>query len=170
MQVIQEYYNLLSTDIKNLIVNASDKASTLSTFTNQLEHRYKLATTNIATLNIQKAQHIQELETIQTQVTNIKAKINNDFKNFDARSTDKNITSYLSLKGKYDFHRTHVIFINQYIKQYDFLNNYNKKVLDVLLTNRNAIIKSSYVVIPDTGSEVLRDMNLLITEQEFKGE
>ena len=94
----------------------------------------------------------------------------NDFKNFDARSTDKNITSYLSLKGKYDFHRTHVIFINQYIKQYDFLNNYNKKVLDVLLTNRNAIIKSSYVVIPDTGSEVLRDMNLLITEQEFKGE
>lgn len=170
MEVIQEYFNILSTNLKTLIWWATDKASTLSAFTNQLEYRYKLSTTNIRSLITKRANHLQNLNSVKEEISRIKVKINSDFKNFDANATDKNIVQYLSLKKEYDFHRTHIIFINQYIKQYEFLNWYNKKVLDVLIINRDAIIKDSYVVIPDTWSEILKNMNLLITEREFKSE
>ncbi len=170
MSVIQEYYNLLATNIKDVVDWSEDRSSTLSTFTNQLEYRYKLAVTNVQALNERKTWHIQELTKIKAQVQSIKVKINRDFRNFDANATDKNIKNYLELKKEYDFHRTQIIFINQYIKQYDFLNWYNKQVLDVLIINRDAIIKDSFVVIPDTGSRVLKEMNLIISEQEFKWE
>jgi hypothetical protein len=60
------------------------------------------------------------------------------------------------------------VFINQFIKQHAFLNNYNKWILDTLINNKEAIINQSYVVIPDSGDQYLRPLELIFDEAEIK--
>jgi hypothetical protein len=65
---------------------------------------------------------------------------------------------------------TYFIFTNKFIEQYNYLNNYNKELLDVLILNKKAISTESFVVIPDSGQRVLQDFNLLYDESVFKAQ
>lgn len=170
MLIIREYYNLMRTDIKWMLDKAYDKPATLSSYKDQLEHRYKVWVQNISTLNTKKNELLAIMQSAQNQIESLKVKINTDFRNFDDQATNEDIKKYLQIKSDYTQARTYVIYINQYLKQYEFLNNYNKQVLDVLINNKDVITKNSYVVIPDTWSAILRDMNLLIEEEDFKAE
>jgi len=84
----------------------------------------------------------------QTEI--LKTKINSDYQKRDAEASKENINNYLEQKNKYNYARTYVIYINQFLREYSLLNDYNKKLLDTLINNKNAIIKEAYVVIPDT--------------------
>jgi len=84
----------------------------------------------------------------QTEI--IKTKINSDYQKRDAKASKENINNYLDQKNKYNYARTYVIYINQFLREYALLNDYNKKLLDTLINNKTAIIKEAYVVIPDT--------------------
>jgi hypothetical protein len=41
MLILNEYLNVLKTDIKSLLNSSNDRASTLNAFISQLEYRYK---------------------------------------------------------------------------------------------------------------------------------
>jgi len=84
----------------------------------------------------------------QTEI--LKTKINTDYQKRDAAASKENINNYLEQKNKYNYARTYVIYINQFLREYALLNDYNKKLLDTLINNKTAIIKEAYVVIPDT--------------------
>ena len=170
MQNISEYYNIMKTDVSWMLQSSNHKRETLDAYIQQLTYRYKLATTSITELQTKKTQLQTQLTESVEKVNKIKARINVDFKAFDADNTNRNIDWYLRAKWEYNYARTHLIFINQYIKQYQYLNNYNKTVLDALINNKDVISKNSFVVIPDTWSEVLKKMNLIITESDFKAE
>ena len=170
MQSISEYYNIMKTDVSSMLASSNNKGDTLDAYIDQLSYRYKLATTNKQDLQKKRTELQNQLTESVAKVDKIKARINIDFKAFDADNTNRNIDWYLLAKQEYNYARTHLIFINQYIKQYEYLNNYNKTVLDALINNRDAISKNSYVVIPDTWTEVLRDLNLIINESDFKAE
>lgn len=170
MQNISEYYNIMKTDVSWMLQSSNHKRETLDAYIQQLTYRYKLATTSITELQTKKTQLQTQLTESVEKVNKIKARINVDFKAFDADNTNRNIDWYLRAKWEYNYARTHLIFINQYIKQYQYLNNYNKTVLDALINNKDVISKNSFVVIPDTGTDVLKKMNLIITESDFKAE
>jgi hypothetical protein len=42
MIVLNEYLNILKTDIKGLLDSSNDRSSTLNAFIDQLEYRYKI--------------------------------------------------------------------------------------------------------------------------------
>jgi hypothetical protein len=60
------------------------------------------------------------------------------------------------------------VFVNQFIKQHEFLNNYNRTVLDTLINNKKALINESFVVLPDSGTQFLKPLDLILDEAEFK--
>jgi len=41
-------------------------------------------------------------------------------------------------------------------------------MLDVLINNKDALVKNSHVVIPNNWWELLKDLNLIYDEKDFK--
>ncbi|MDD3646297.1 MAG: hypothetical protein PHH06_02715 [Candidatus Gracilibacteria bacterium] len=170
MIILEEYKNVLKTDIKGLLANSRNRAETLDAIIGQLEFRYEKSVKQIMSLNEQKNIFSREMVEANAQTEVLKTKINTDYKNRDAKASKENINNYLEQKNKYNYARTYVIYINQFLKEYALLNDYNKKLLDTLINNKTAIIKEAYVVIPDTGVSLLKEFDLLYDENEYKSQ
>lgn len=165
---INEYYNILQTDILWLLWQSNDRSEVLEAFIDQLEFRYKAAAENIRTLKMQASTLNWSLNLANNKVERIKQNISRNFKNFDSETVIEDIDEYLAEKENYTYARTYIIFVNKFIKYYMFLNGYNKGLLDVVINNKEALIKNSQVVIPDTWANMLRKLKLLYKEDEWK--
>jgi len=168
MNQVSEYLNLLKTDIPSTLSSSTDRKKTLEALINQLELRYKNAVLSSNNLTTIKNQLTAELNTIQDKIDTLKGKINGDFVAFNANASLENIQNYLDLRAQYQSDYVDIIFINQFLKQYSFLNTYNKKLLDTLINNKEALINQSFVVIPDSGDEFLKAFNLIYDEADYK--
>ncbi|PIE85223.1 hypothetical protein CSA08_03110 [Candidatus Gracilibacteria bacterium] len=167
---IKEYLNLLKSDVKKMLTKSSNTKKTLETFIKKLEIKYKSSVTNKINLEKQKIVLQSGLVDTDKKIQDIKSKISKDFREFNSIETNKNIKEYLKLREQYTIIRTYLIFVNKFINQYDFLNSYNKNLLDTLINNKDIISKKSFVVIPDTGTDLLKQLDLIISESEFKEE
>jgi len=101
-------------------------------------------------LTTQRAILGSSMKTNNNSLNNLKSKISRDFSRFNTENTLKNIDSYLKLKKEYNYSRVYIIFIDQIITQYSYLNSYNKILLDTLINNKEAIIKDAHIVIPSS--------------------
>jgi len=169
MVLLNEYFNILKTDIRSLLSSSNDREFTLNSFITQLEYRYKLWIENSKNLSLQKQELLKSYQNSSNEIEKIKQKISNDFWNFNNTETLKNIDSYLKLKQENTNALTYIIFINKFLNYYVILNEYNKKVLDTLINNKEILIKNTQLVIPDTGWELLKQLKILYTEEEWKG-
>lgn len=170
MIFLNEYFNVLKTDIKSLLSASNDREFALNSFIAQLEYRYKIGTENLTKLNTQKTELLKAYEISNNEIESLKSKIWSDFWNFDNTQTIKNIDNYLEIKTENTNALTYIVFVNKFIHYYGTLNNYNKKVLDTLINNKEILIKNTQVVIPDTGGELLKQLKLLYTEEEWKSQ
>lgn len=168
MLIIQEYLNLSKTDIKTLLNTSSNRKNTLEAFISQLELRYKNSVISLQSLEKQKALLLAEIEKNQASIASVKTSMETNFSLSQANETGKDIETYFVLRDEYTQYFTDIVFINQFIAQHQFLNDYNKVILDTLINNKEALINQSYVVIPDSGSQYLRPLELLFNEADFK--
>lgn len=165
MLLLKEYRNISSTDIQSLLNQTYDKSETLKAYLDMLKNRYDIANTQIVSLEQQKQVFESTMEQTNTQIDELKNKISNDFSSVNTQATNENIDSYLELKNKYTTARMYVIFINKFLEQYSFLNEYNIAKADILLKNSEAIIKDAYIVIPESwDTQLLQDLNLIIED------
>lgn len=81
---------------------------------------------------------------------------------------DKAIEGYLHAKNLESRARIYMIYLDRFEKSYLALQNKNRKVLDAIINNREAIIKKSLIVIPDTGTDIIKELGLIETEAENK--
>ena len=168
MLVLQEYTNVLKTDVKKLIWSSYGKSRTLNALIDQLEFRYTLWVKNITKLNQQKSIFLNSLNSSSTEIEALKQKIGSDFKWNKSKESLDNIEKYLELKKEYYYSKTYIIYINHFLERYNFLNNYNKRLLDTLITNKDALIKNTYIVLPDSGIWLLKEFDLIKNEAEIK--
>jgi len=162
MIIIKEYLNILKTDVKQLINTNYDKPAILNAFIEQLEFRFKNWVENQKLLSNQRDIFINTMNISNTKIEALKAKIESDFKNSNSKSSLENIDKYLKLKEEYYFAKTYIIYINHFLEQYNFLNNYSKNIATVLINNKEAIIKDAFVVISDEWwIEDLKNFNLI---------
>lgn len=170
MVFIQEYLNLLKTNVVSMLNASANRESTLNDFISQLEIRYKTSQSNIAKLNNYKTTLEWLMIDADNKTNTLKNKISTDFSTFKDIESGANISEYLDLKNDYVYARTYLIFVNKFLVQYDFLNNYNKKMLDTLINNKDALIKKSFIVIPDSGDSFLKELKLIFDEDVYKNE
>jgi hypothetical protein len=85
------------------------------------------------------------------KIERIKGEIESSFKQNKAKKSIQDIEIYLDLKREFFFARTYIIYINHFIRQYDFLNNYTKNLASLIINNKEAIIKDAFVVITKNG-------------------
>ena len=86
----------------------------------------------------------------QNEVNILKDKIALDYKKFDSGASIENVGSYVDLKRDYSSSRIVAAYCGNFVKQYVFLNSYNKRILDTLINNKEALINEWKVVIPDS--------------------
>jgi len=170
MIIVEEYKNVLKTDIKWLLNSSINKSETLDAIIWQLEFRYEKSVKQIISLNEQKTIFEREMLEANTQVEILKTKINSDYQKRDPIASKENINNYLEQKNKYNYARTYIIYINQFLKEYVVLNEYNKILLDTLINNKDAIVKESFIVIPNTWTSLLKEFDLLYEETEYKAQ
>lgn len=163
----KEYFSLLKTDFKWLLKNSNDRKRTLEVIYSQLSLRYNNSLESVKNLEKQREVLIKEAEKINSEVENLKKKISVDFHKTDVDAVNKDIEIYLKLKQDYNYVRTYIVFINNFLKYYVSLNNYNLNLINVLSKNKDAIEKWSFIVIPQNGTEILKDYWLLYTEKEY---
>lgn len=168
MSLTEEYRNVLKTDIKWLLAQSTNKSKVLETIIWQLEYRYKLSVEQMKSLLNERTKLESEITIANSQIESLKSKISSDFLKNDSDASYENINKYLELRSRYNYAVVYTVYINQFLNDYNRLNEYNKKLLDVLINNKDAIVKEAFVVIPDTGVELLRDFNLLYDEAEYK--
>ena len=58
--------------------------------------------------------------------------------------------------------------MNQFIRQYAFLNDYNRSIINTLKVNRQQIINRDFIVIPESGNEFLRPLELIFDERDMQ--
>lgn len=162
--MVREYYNLSATDIIDALKTSSNRQRTLDSFVSQIELRRDNALKSIQSLENQKNIYVAELTRLSQEIEAEKNTLESEFNGRDTESTLKSSEKYFLLRNEYTEFFTDVVFINQYLRQYDFLNQYNAGIINTLKLNRQAIIDQSYVVIPNTGSEFLRPLELILDE------
>ena len=162
MNTIKEYLSILKTDPKVIINSTYDKSSTLNAYVDQLEFRYKNWVSNQKNLIKQRDIFIASMTNSANEIESLKSKISLDFGNSNVNGSLENIDTYLELKQKFNFAKIYVTYINQFLNQYNFLNNYARDLAWVLVANKDAIIRDAYVVIPKTGwIEALKKFDLI---------
>lgn len=165
---IKEYQALLRTDFKAYLNNSTDRKKTFEATYWQLSVRLNNWINTVKILAKQRELLTAEMDSIDNKLKSIKQKITVDYKKADWDAISKDIEEYLLLKNDYTFVRTYVVFINSFLNYYKVLNEYNSKLLNIFNSNKDAIIKWSYVVLPSGWTEILKDYWLLYTEDEYK--
>lgn len=168
MLYLWEYFNILKTDIKNLVYSSNDRSSALNAYIAQLEYRYKESIKNLEILNGHKINLEKEFNLSSQEIEEIKQKMDYDYGQLNPLASKDNISEYKKYKAQNTNAYTYVVFINRFINSYNILNSYNSKLLDTLINNKDIIIKDSQIVLPSTGNDMLRDLNLIVTEDEWK--
>jgi len=168
MIAVEEYRNVLKTNVKQLLDSSYDKPRFLNAFIEQLEFRYVTWGENIKRLNEQKTVFMNNIANSEASIETLKQKIESDFRANDSKESLNNIDRYLELKEEFYYSRTYVIYINHFLSEYSYLSEYNKLLLDTLINNKEALIKDAFVVIPDSWAELLRSFDLLYSEDDFK--
>lgn len=161
MIIINDYINILKTDVKGLLASWSDRSTTLDLFIDQLEYRMTNANENIKTLKLQGKNLQDSKARSASEIAILKSNIDSSFKNYDSETTINNLDMYLDAQEQHRYSHTYLVFVAEFIKKYEALNAYNKKLISALKTNREALIKNTTVIIPDSGSEFLKKLDLI---------
>ena len=168
MVAASEYLNVLKTDVNKLLDSANDREAMLESFLDQLKYRYTSTSSYLSILSRQAGELQATVRNSDQSIETIKTSLTAAYKNLDYDKTEELITSYLAEKQKNTYATTYIVFLGKFISTYQILNAYNKTLLDTLINNREALIKNVTVVLPDSGTNLMQQLNLVKTEAEWK--
>lgn len=168
MRAISSYLNILKTDIRTLLDESNDRKNTLDEHIELLKTSY-IRTSERALILSEQSRELQSiLWEAQIQTANAKKAMEEWYKSFETTGIESTIESYVESKKTESQARVYLAYVERFQRAYGILQGQNKKILDTLINNRAALISQSVVVIPDSGSELLKKLNLVVSEADYK--
>ena len=164
MIFIREYFNLSQTDIIDALRNSSERARTLDNFVNQIEIRRSWSERSIGNLETQRSLYINELNSVTQAINTERDALEREFNRWNAREALRSSDRFISLRTLETELQSDIVFMNQFIRQYSFLNDFNAWIINTLKANRQQIIDRTFIVLPNTWNEFLRPLELLIDQ------
>lgn len=168
MLAMQSYVNVLKVDIATMLEESNDRASALDEHVEILKSYYTKTAERIAMLREQSAELEKVIGESAVVTEEAKATMETKYKAFEYDGIDMVIDNYVQAKNEESRARVYLTYVERFQRGYTILQTYNKKILDTLINNRNAIIKQVVVVIPDSGTELIKKLNLISTEADYK--
>lgn len=168
MIFIKEYLVFLKSDFNNILNKSNNRKNTLDNLINWLVLRQKNAIKNYNTLLSQKNILLKEYNLNNKKIEKLKKDLLIKYNETKTNETINLIEDYYKLKNKEIVLHTNIVFINNFLKEYDILNKYNSILLDTMVNNKDIIYKNSYLVIPSSWTNILKKLNLILDEKTFQ--
>lgn len=158
MVAITAYANILKTDLINMLDSSGNRASALDNHISLLKSYY-LKTQDQLNIIADQKRELQAIlsESIDAQ-KGAKNTLQKSYNSFEYSGVDAAIDNYLIAKNTDSRAKIYMIYLERFERSYRALQNKNKKVLDAVLNNREAIIRQNIVVIPDTGTDIIKEL------------
>ncbi len=167
MLAISTYNNILKTDIIKMLDGATDRTITLDEYIALLKDYGNSTNDRLALLDEQITDLNAIIAKSATDTTAAKAGMQASYDGLDYTSVDATITSYTQAKQADIRARVYLVYLENFHQIYNTLQAENRKMLDTLVTNREALIKRSVITIPNSGSDILKQLNLIQTETQY---
>lgn len=168
MTAITAYANILKTDIVAMLDTAANRQASLDNHISLLKSYYLKTQERLNIIKEQKTE-VQGLLTNATNAQNTaKNTLQNSYNVFEYSGVNSAINDYLDAKNLDSRMKIYAIYLDRFEKSYVALQNKNRKILDALMNNREGIIKKSMVVIPDTGTDIIKELGLIQSEADYK--
>lgn len=168
MTAITAYANILKTDIVAMLDTAANRQASLDNHISLLKSYYLKTQERLNIIGEQKTE-VQSLLTNATNAQNTaKNTLQNSYNVFEYSGVNSAINDYLDAKNLDSRIKIYAIYLDRFEKSYLALQNKNRKILDALMNNREGIIRKSMVVIPDTGTDIIKELGLIQSEADYK--
>ena len=168
MTAITAYANILKTDIVAMLDTATNRQASLDNHIS-LPKSYYLKTQERLNIIGEQKTEVQSLLANATNAQNTaKNTLQNSYNVFEYSGVNSAINDYLDAKNLDSRMKIYAIYLDRFEKSYLALQNKNRKILDALMNNREGIIRKSMVVIPDTGTDIIKELGLIQSEADHK--
>ena len=168
MAAITAYANILKTDIVAMLDTAANRQASLDNHISLLKSYYLKTQERLNIIGEQKTE-VQSLLANATNAQNTaKNTLQNSYNVFEYSGVNSAINDYLDAKNLDSRMKIYAIYLDRFEKSYLALQNKNRKILDALMNNREGIIRKSMVVIPDTGTDIIKELGLIQSEADYK--
>ena len=161
MIAAQEYINVLQMDVNKTLDQSSDREAMLESIIDGLKFRGNKTNEYLSSLSSQRTELQAALDSSTRKITDLKAQLSTSYQKMDFDGTQDALDAYIAEKNNETYARTYLIFLDKFTAMYTSLNAYNRKLLDTLTSNREALIKNVTVVLPDSGNDFMNKLNLL---------
>ncbi len=168
MIAAQEYMNVLQMDVNKTLDQSNDRQAMLESIIDGLKYRGKKTNEYLTSLAAQRTELQTALDASTNKITNLKSQLSVSYGKMDFDGTQTALDSYIEEKNKETYAKSYIIFLDKFSATYQSLNAYNRKLLDTITANREALIKNVTVVLPDSGNDFLKKLELLRTPAEVK--
>jgi hypothetical protein len=168
MIAAQEYMNVLQTDVNKTLDQSRDRQAMLESIIDGLKFRGKKTNEYLTNLASQRTDLQAALTAATARIATLKIELSASYAKMDYDGTQRALDEYIVQKDKETYARSYLIFLDKFAATYTSLNSYNRKLLDTLVANREALIKNVTVVLPDSGNEFVKKLELLRTEAEVR--
>ncbi len=167
LEAIKDYSNLMKINIKWYLDSWDNREESYNSLLNQLKIRYKTWYVNAKNLTLQRDSLVNSLKLLTKSIENTKQGIWTNMKNYNVRELWSNIDQYIELKNRYNVIRTYAVFSDKFLSYYKVLNSFNMNLINSLRLNKSAIIWNTYIVIPSSWDNLLRELNLIYDESDI---
>ena len=165
---LKDYNNLMRTDVRKLLSSSSNPWKALDSFISQLETRYKNGVQNGRALELQVTKLETDMETALEAVRKHKAEMSAGLKAHDTDAIMIAMDNYLIETNNYNIAQSNLMFVKYFVRKYLEFSVQNQVLLDTLINNKQALSSGSFIVIPDSWADLLKDLNLILDESDLK--
>ncbi len=166
MLAVSSYMNVMSTDIPTLLDNAVDRTTTLNEHISLLKSYYNRTLERLTVIGEQIADLQGIIAQSATTTNESKSIMQSSYQGYDYAGVDGAIDTYIWAKNRDTRARVYLIYLEKYQKSYLALQVRNLQLIDTLMSNREALIKRTTVVIPNSGSDLIKALKLIQTQAE----
>lgn len=170
MLAISSYAGILKTDIIHLLESANNRTAALDAHISLLKSYFLKTEDRLGIIRDQKNDLNALLSQAKSEQKTAKNLLQESYKQMQYSGVDGAISQYLLGKNLESRARIYLIYLDRFEKSYRALQNKNKKVLDAIINNREAIINKSIVVIPSTGTDIIKELGLIQSEADYKAQ
>lgn len=170
MLAISSYINILSTDIPTMLDNAADRGKSLNEHISLLKNYYNKTLERLIVVDEQIIDLTNIIKISNSDTESAKSTMQWSFVWYDYTGVDGAIDTYVWSKNKDTRARVYLVYLEKFRLNYTALQVKNLKLINTLVDNKDAIIKRTTVVIPNSGSELIKSLKLIQTEAEAKAD
>jgi hypothetical protein len=167
MIAAQEYINVLQMDVGKTLDQSVDRGAMLESIIDGLKYRGNKTNEYLSSLVSQRAELQSALDASTKNINTLKSQLSASYQKMDYDGTQTSLDAYLVEKNNEIYARSYIVFLDKFSAMYTSLNAYNRKLLDTLTNNKEALIKNVTVVMPDSGDEFLNKLELLKQEGDL---